>query len=81
MTAIPSATWEGEFKIFGVTIRCAVLDDEARTRVLNCDDLVDLFEALQRDVPPTGADEAEFGKLLGWSKGFFNGIHDQNPCL
>lgn len=55
MKKIPRATWEGTFTIYGVPLRCAVLDDEAHTRVINGEDVARLFGEME-----SGSDDALF---------------------
>lgn len=65
---IPNAIWEGTFTLFGVTLRCYVLDDEKHSRVIHGDDLWELLEVMGSDSCPDelGAEPLEFFK---WSKG------------
>jgi hypothetical protein len=66
---IPKATWAGEFTVMGVSLRCYVLDDEARSRVINCDDIEKLLEVM-KDLPgPTVQDEEELARFTRWQRG------------
>jgi len=42
MSDIPKAIWEGVFPVFGVPLRCYVLDNGQR--IINADDMDRLFE-------------------------------------
>ena len=43
---VPRAIWQGTFTVFGVRLRCFVLDDEAHTRVIIAEDITRLFEVM-----------------------------------
>lgn len=62
---IPSAVMHGEFTIFGVRLRCYVLDDG--TRIIDADDLRALFEAMARPDCPE-LDQAELQAFATWSR-------------
>jgi len=59
---LPKAIWEGPFTVFGVRLRCSVLDDEAHTRVINGEDLASLFKMME------SADIPEFGDLEAFNR-------------
>ena len=63
---IPKAIWEGTFTIFGVELRCSVLDDEKHTRVINAEDLKRLFEVMGDADPLDYGDLNEFAR---WQRG------------
>jgi len=68
MKAIPKTIWEGAFTIFGVTLRCCVLDDENHTRVINADDLTRLFEVMEAGVDVIPVADHELEKFVRWQK-------------
>ena len=59
---IPMVVWEGAFVLFGVKVRCYVLDDGQR--IMNADDTSRLFERMgDKDCPQLSAsDVLAFGK-------------------
>tara|TARA_Y100000310_G_scaffold339452_2_gene432120 strand:+ start:153 stop:353 length:201 start_codon:yes stop_codon:yes gene_type:complete len=61
MADIPAAIWEGSFKVFGVEVRCCVLDNGER--VINADDMAALFEARGGLV-----DEDDLQPFLDWTR-------------
>ena len=62
-------TWEGTFKLFGVTLRCYVLDDEARTRIINAEDVARLFDQMERGGDTMPMDEEELRNFARWQRG------------
>lgn len=62
---LPKAVWEGEFKIFGVTLRCYVLDNGKR--IINAEDVATLFDTMGSGTPLTDVNVLDdFAK---WIKG------------
>ncbi len=50
---LPKVIWVGTFTLFGVDLKCCVLDDGQR--VIDGDSLDELFDAMaQPDMPPIG---------------------------
>ena len=60
---LPRAVWEGEFNLFGVPLRCYVLDDGRR--IIDADDLGRIYAADQRGVEAGDEHDA----FLSWLKG------------
>ncbi len=62
---LPRAVWEGTFTLYGVPVRCAVLDNGQR--VLHAEDVAALFAAMgQEDREYPIGDVAAFSR---WQKG------------
>jgi hypothetical protein len=72
---IPRAIWEGTFKLFGVTLRCYVLDDEAKTRIINADDVARLFEVMGQEynVMQMPSDDEAMRDFMRWQRGIDHG--------
>jgi len=68
---IPKAVWEGEFVIFGVRLRCYVLDD--KNRLINADDVARLFEVMGQEGNVMPADEEAIRDFSMWQKGVDHG--------
>jgi len=66
---IPRAIWEGTFKLFGVELRCSVLDDEARTRIVNAEDVARLFAKMEQGGDTMPMDDAELQRFASWQRG------------
>ena len=65
MTApLPTAVWEGEFIVFGVTVKCYVLDDGRR--IIEAESMKRLLDAMYHGDCEMNAD---FSKFAGWMKG------------
>lgn len=62
----PKAIWEGTFELFGVRLRCYVLDDQAQTRIIHADDLVKLFGVMGQE---GNCDEEELREFILWQRG------------
>ena len=62
--AIPNAVWEGTFNLFGVPLRCYVLDDGRR--LINADDMQMMYEADQSGAEMDADQSAAF---VSWLKG------------
>lgn len=69
MTKIPQAIWEGTFTLFRVKLRCSVLDDEAHTRVIDCEDVAYLFHAMELGGDTMPLDDEELAKFFRWERG------------
>jgi hypothetical protein len=67
--SIPRAIWEGTFKLFGVTLRCYVLDDENNTRIINAEDVARLFEKMERGGDTIPLDDYELRRFAMWQRG------------
>lgn len=52
MADLPKAVWEGTFHVFGVDVKCAVLDDG--TRLIREESLTALFQAMAQPGVETG---------------------------
>lgn len=61
---IPKIIWSGSFSIFGVEVKCHVLDDGQR--IIEEDSMVALFDGTA-DV--SSCDEKELEKFSCWQKG------------
>ena len=68
MTDIPNATWSGVFRVFGVDMRCHVLDDGRR--IIEAEDVEKFFAALEDDVSPTSDEKEEFSAFMRWQGGW-----------
>ena len=65
---IPVAVWSGTFHLFGVDIRCCVLDDGRRLIV--GDDIAKLFDAMGSYAAANTKAEAEaMAKFFRWQRG------------
>ncbi len=64
---IPKAIWEGTFSIFGVEVRCAVLEDGVR--VVNGDDFMKVLSG------DTEANTGDLEAFMNWQAG--TGIPDE----
>jgi hypothetical protein len=71
--SIPRAVWEGDFNLFGVTLRCYVLDDEAKTRIINADDVARLFEVMGQEGNVMPSDEEAMRDFMRWQRGVDHG--------
>ncbi len=69
---IPAAVWEGEFTVFGVTVRCAVLDDGER--VINAEDTHRLMKAMARP-ESRSTPKADFEQFARWISGADQDVH------
>ena len=58
---VPRAVWVGTFTLFGVPLRCSVLD--TGERVIDADDVERLFEAMGDDAE---IDVAELERFARW---------------
>lgn len=73
--SIPRAIWEGTFKLFGVELRCYVLDDGAR--IINAEDVAKLFEQMEsatyagdmREGETIPLDSEELQRFARWQRG------------
>jgi hypothetical protein len=65
MSDLPVAVWTGEFTLFGVTLRCHVLDDGRR--IIDADDIAELLLGSPTD--PDIWDLREMQELLAWCRG------------
>jgi hypothetical protein len=61
---VPTAVWEGTFKVFRVDVRCYVLDDGRR--IMNAEDVERVFAAKGKPVAP---DPGELEAMAMWSRG------------
>jgi hypothetical protein len=68
---IPRAIWEGTFTMFGVTLRCYVLDDGAR--IIHADDVARLFEVMGQEGNVMPSDEEAIREFAMWQKGVDHG--------
>lgn len=67
---IPKAVWSGVFPVFGVDLRCAVLDDGRR--IIDAEDVAKLFvafAAMEDDAPPTEAETEALDAFMRWQGG------------
>lgn len=62
--ALPKAVWEGSFTMFGVPLRCYVLDDGRR--IIDADDLRRMYEADRGGVE---CDEIQQRRFVAWLTG------------
>jgi len=62
-----TAIWEGTFKLFGIELRCCVLNDG--TRVVNAEDMARLFGQMERGGDTIPMDEEELNNFARWQKG------------
>lgn len=67
---IPKAVWEGMFRVFGINVRCAVLDNGKR--VINGDDLLQVLSGNSDTLSHDDLDE-----FIKWQAG--EGIPDEQP--
>lgn len=70
---MPQAVWEGAFTIFGVKLKCYVLDDGRR--ILDADDVAALFDAMgdPKTEEECVAFAGEIDRLAMWIKGVERG--------
>jgi hypothetical protein len=61
---VPAAVWEGSFRVFGVQVRCYVLDDGRR--IINAGDIDRLFDPAGQPVTP---DPGELEEMTKWARG------------
>jgi hypothetical protein len=66
-TKLPSAIEEKSFEMFGVKIRCYVLDDGQR--VLDADDTQGLFAAMENTPQSSVFDQKAYADLLTFLRG------------
>ena len=66
MIDAPKSVWQGTFRLFGVDVKCHVLDNGQR--IIEADSLEELFTAIDDDIirDPASADANEF---FSWCKG------------
>jgi hypothetical protein len=62
---LPMAVWQGTFTLFGVELRCSVLDNGAR--VINAEDVQRLFHAMGD--PGVSVVPAEIERFARWRAG------------
>ena len=62
---IPKSVWQGSFPLFGVELKCHVLDNGER--VLEADSVVAFFKGMNS--PDTTIDEAESKRFSEWLYG------------
>jgi hypothetical protein len=72
MTDIPKAVWSGTFKIYGVELKCHVLDNGQR--IIDADSIEQLFAEGNHRISPDGGDELE--AFSRWQKGLPHDSHD-----
>jgi len=63
--SIPKSIWAGTFTVFGVTLRCHVLDDGQR--IIEAEDVHKLLAAMQGYEPATGPGDMD--AFVRWQKG------------
>jgi hypothetical protein len=64
---IPKAVWSGVISVFGVDLRCSVLDDGRR--VIDAEDSAKLFAAMEDDAPLTETEAAALAAFMRWQGG------------
>lgn len=62
MSETPRTVWEGSFCIFGVTLKCSVLDDGRR--IIDADD----FDLLMHSMHAPDNNDAELGDLAAFNR-------------
>ena len=65
MADIPKAIWEGSFKIFGIDIKCATLEDGRR--IILAESMDALFEVMATG--DTTSNTADFAAFYAWKDG------------
>lgn len=65
---MPKAVWEGTFRIFGIDVRCAVLDNGKR--VVNGDDFLQVLSGNSDTLSPD-----DISEFMEWQAGF--GVPDE----
>lgn len=63
MDRIPKAVSEAEFTLFGVRLRCYVLDDGSR--IINAEDMIELFRAMESG----NSDPGDMAAFASWQAG------------
>lgn len=63
---LPKAIWEGTFRIFGVELQCAVLDNGAR--IIEANSLKELFCKMGKSTM-TDIDNSEIEHFTKWQRG------------
>lgn len=61
---LPVAIWSGTVRLFGIDLRCSVLDDGRR--VILAEDAERLFAALESGKPPTRANNEALAAFMRW---------------
>ena len=65
MTELPTAVWSGVFTLWGIELRCYVLDDGQR--IINADDFQKFVDAVADGTPM--ADDADLMAFARWQRG------------
>ncbi len=60
---LPKSIWEGSFKVFGVELKCHVLDDGRR--IIEADSVADLLDAMGSVDP---IDIGDLDNFVKWQK-------------
>lgn len=63
MSDLPKAVWSGTFKVFGVDVRCHVLDDGRR--IVDPEDVAKIFDPDRTDA----AEPEELVAMSEWMRG------------
>jgi hypothetical protein len=63
----PVAIWSSEFTVMSVKLRCYVLNNGVR--VINCDDVEKLLDAMTGDQEVSDQDEEEVKRFSRWQRG------------
>ena len=66
-TELPTSTWQGSFKIYGIELKCHVLSDGQR--IIEGEGLEKLFEAMSAGGWGQILDHEEINKFAKWQKG------------
>lgn len=64
--SLPTAIWEGTFTLYGVPLRCSVLDNGQR--VIHGEDVKWLFQAMAQD-DGDALDASELERFARWRSG------------
>lgn len=70
MTLLPTVRSSGEFRLFGVTLHCHVLDDGQR--IIEADDVERLFDAMA-ECEPVSCVEEDLRAFAKWMRGLEGG--------
>jgi hypothetical protein len=64
---IPTTIWSGTFRIWGIDLRCSMLDNGQR--VIDAEDVARLFAAMDDKAPRSEADDDAFAAFMRWYRG------------
>jgi hypothetical protein len=66
MKRIPEAVWSGTFTLFGVEVRCHVLDNGQR--LIEAESFEELLLAMASEAPGIRLDPDDLGKFTRWMR-------------